>query len=74
MGLQTDDGSAVASRRGPPRQRRAATGEALLFADGKDSAPVRRLREKIERKPAEPEMLRTVWGVGYRLDVATESA
>jgi DNA-binding response OmpR family regulator len=35
---------------------------------------VRRLREKIERKPAEPEMLRTVWGVGYRLDVATESS
>jgi DNA-binding response OmpR family regulator len=46
----------------------------VLFADGKDSAPVRRLREKIERKPAEPEMLRTVWGFGYRLDVATESS
>ncbi|QDZ16137.1 response regulator transcription factor [Humibacter ginsenosidimutans] len=30
---------------------------------------VRRLREKIERNPAEPELLRTVWGVGYRFDV-----
>jgi DNA-binding response OmpR family regulator len=33
---------------------------------------VRRLREKIERDPAEPDLLRTVWGVGYRLDVETE--
>ncbi|MGH6656841.1 MAG: response regulator [Actinocrinis sp.] len=29
---------------------------------------VRRLREKIERDPAEPRLLVTVWGVGYRLD------
>ncbi|REJ03917.1 DNA-binding response regulator [Microbacterium bovistercoris] len=29
----------------------------------------RRLREKIEADPANPEMLVTVWGVGYRLDV-----
>lgn len=29
----------------------------------------RRLREKIEADPAHPEMLITVWGVGYRLDV-----
>lgn len=28
---------------------------------------VRRLREKIERNPAEPAMLQTVWGVGYKL-------
>ncbi|HWD63312.1 MAG TPA: response regulator transcription factor [Humibacter sp.] len=32
---------------------------------------VRRLREKIEQNPAEPDVLRTVWGVGYRLDVDT---
>ncbi|WP_243064487.1 response regulator transcription factor [Humibacter sp. RRB41] len=32
---------------------------------------VRRLREKIEQNPAEPDLLRTVWGVGYRLDVDT---
>jgi DNA-binding response OmpR family regulator len=28
---------------------------------------VRRLREKIEADPSEPEYLETVWGVGYRL-------
>ncbi len=30
---------------------------------------VRRLREKIEADPTKPAVLRTVWGVGYRLDV-----
>ena len=30
---------------------------------------VRRLREKIEADPAEPMLLVTVWGVGYRLDL-----
>ncbi|MCZ2403590.1 response regulator transcription factor [Paenarthrobacter sp. Z7-10] len=29
---------------------------------------VRRLREKIERDPTKPTLLRTVWGVGYRFD------
>lgn len=29
---------------------------------------VRRLREKIEDDPTEPELIHTVWGVGYRLD------
>ncbi|HUQ54960.1 response regulator transcription factor [Lentzea sp.] len=29
---------------------------------------VRRLREKIERDPAKPRRLSTVWGVGYRYD------
>jgi DNA-binding response OmpR family regulator len=29
---------------------------------------IRRLREKIERTPAEPTHLVTVWGVGYRFD------
>jgi DNA-binding response OmpR family regulator len=29
---------------------------------------IRRLREKIERDPAAPRHLATVWGVGYRFD------
>jgi DNA-binding response OmpR family regulator len=29
---------------------------------------VRRLREKIERKPSEPAHIATVWGVGYRFE------
>lgn len=29
---------------------------------------IRRLREKIERDPREPELLRTVWGKGYRIE------
>ena len=33
---------------------------------------VRRLREKIEQDPAEPRLLVTVWGVGYRLDAPEE--
>ncbi len=31
---------------------------------------VRRLREKVERDPATPVRLQTVWGVGYRWDGA----
>ncbi|RKN42508.1 DNA-binding response regulator [Streptomyces hoynatensis] len=29
---------------------------------------VRRLRHKVERDPASPRLIRTVWGVGYRFD------
>ena len=29
---------------------------------------VRRLREKVERDPAAPDHIQTVWGVGYRLE------
>ncbi|MER7727469.1 response regulator transcription factor [Streptomyces sp. NPDC096323] len=32
---------------------------------------VRRLRGKVEADPARPELIRTVWGVGYRLDLPT---
>jgi len=35
---------------------------------------VRRLREKIEQDPAEPRLLITVWGVGYRLDPPSQEA
>ncbi len=29
---------------------------------------IRRLREKIERNPQEPEILKTIWGKGYRIE------
>jgi two-component system response regulator ResD len=32
---------------------------------------VRRLREKVEQDPADPRLLVTVWGVGYRFEAAT---
>ena len=31
---------------------------------------VRRLREKVEDDPAQPRRIATVWGVGYRWDLA----
>ena len=34
---------------------------------------VGRIREKIEDDPANPRLLQTVWGVGYRLNAATGS-
>lgn len=34
------------------------------------SVYVRKLREKLERDPAAPELLVTVWGIGYRFDPA----
>ncbi|MEU2159160.1 response regulator transcription factor [Streptomyces sp. NPDC019396] len=33
---------------------------------------VRRLRSKIEDDPAQPRLIQTVWGVGYRFDVPLE--
>ncbi|WP_237527898.1 winged helix-turn-helix domain-containing protein, partial [Streptomyces sp. SID2119] len=30
---------------------------------------IRRLRGKVEQDPARPRLIRTVWGVGYRLDL-----
>lgn len=29
---------------------------------------IRRLREKIEQDPANPKYVKTVWGVGYKLE------
>lgn len=33
---------------------------------------IRRLRGKVETDPARPRLIRTVWGVGYRLDLEEE--
>ena len=35
---------------------------------------VRRLRQKLESDPGEPEYVQTVWGVGYRFDVPSQPA
>ena len=32
-----------------------------------------RIREKLEDDPANPRLLQTVWGVGYRLNAGTVS-
>jgi DNA-binding response OmpR family regulator len=36
--------------------------------EGTVTVHVRRLREKVERDPARPRYLKTVWGVGYKLE------
>ena len=43
-------------------------GYATALDTGTVTVHVRRLREKIERDPAAPRHLETVWGVGYRFD------
>src|SRR2546425_3489187 len=42
-------------------------GYAAAFDTGTITVHIRRLREKIERDPSQPQLLETVWGVGYRL-------
>jgi DNA-binding response OmpR family regulator len=42
-------------------------GYEAAFDTGTVTVHVRRLREKIEADPSKPELLETVWGVGYRL-------
>jgi DNA-binding response OmpR family regulator len=43
-------------------------GYAAAHDTGTVTVHIRRLREKVERDPARPRHLHTVWGVGYRLD------
>jgi DNA-binding response OmpR family regulator len=45
-------------------------GYAAALETGTVTVHVRRLREKLERDPSQPELLETVWGVGYRLRAA----
>jgi DNA-binding response OmpR family regulator len=42
-------------------------GYSAALDTGTVTVHVRRLREKLERDPSQPELLETVWGVGYRL-------
>ncbi|MDK2986210.1 MAG: hypothetical protein PWQ96_1854 [Clostridia bacterium] len=41
-------------------------GEEYIGDTGTITVLVRRIREKIEKNPAKPEFLKTVWGVGYK--------
>jgi DNA-binding response OmpR family regulator len=44
----------------------AVWGYSAAFETGTVTVHVRRLREKIERDPASPRWIETLWGVGYR--------
>lgn len=41
----------------------------LFLGDGTLSVHIRRLREKVEQNPNDPQYLKTVWGVGYVFEV-----
>ncbi|MEQ1565650.1 MAG: winged helix-turn-helix domain-containing protein, partial [Myxococcota bacterium] len=56
----------LVSARGQPRSREQLASDPQLGRSALDQV-VRRLRRKIERRPAEPENLITVFGGGYRL-------
>ena len=40
-----------------------------FFSDGTLNVHIRRLREKLEKNPNEPELIKTVWGTGYILEI-----
>lgn len=39
-----------------------------FYSDGTLNVHIRRLREKLEKNPDEPELIKTVWGTGYILE------
>lgn len=40
-----------------------------FFSDGTLNVHIRKIREKIEENPNEPKYIKTVWGMGYRLEL-----
>lgn len=42
------------------------------YSDGTLNVHIRRLREKLEKNPNEPELIQTVWGTGYMLKIGEE--
>ncbi|MDE7260331.1 MAG: helix-turn-helix domain-containing protein, partial [Lachnospiraceae bacterium] len=40
-----------------------------FYSDGTLNVHIRRLREKLEENPNEPELIKTVWGTGYILEI-----
>ncbi len=43
-----------------------------FYSDGTLNVHIRRLREKLEADPNEPELIQTVWGTGYMLKIGEE--
>lgn len=39
------------------------------FSDGTLNVHIRKLREKLEKNPNEPELIKTIWGTGYILEL-----
>lgn len=46
----------------------AVWGDAF-FSDGTLNVHIRKLREKLEMNPNEPQMIKTIWGTGYMLEL-----
>ena len=40
-----------------------------FFSDGTLNVHIRKLREKLEEDPNNPQMLKTIWGTGYMLEI-----
>jgi two-component system response regulator RegX3 len=40
-----------------------------FFSDGTLNVHIRKLREKIEENPNEPQLIKTIWGTGYMLEL-----
>lgn len=40
-----------------------------FFSDGTLNVHIRKIREKIERDPNEPVYIKTIWGIGYMLEI-----
>ncbi|MCR5700735.1 MAG: response regulator transcription factor [Lachnospiraceae bacterium] len=40
-----------------------------FFSDGTLNVHIRKLREKLEKNPNEPKLIKTIWGTGYILEV-----
>ena len=39
-----------------------------FYSDGTLNVHIRRLREKLEEDPSDPEWIKTIWGTGYMLE------
>lgn len=40
-----------------------------FYSDGTLNVHIRKIREKIEKNPNEPKYIKTVWGMGYRIEL-----